>query len=90
MDIKNLVRENNIELKNRQHLCITGINKVKAVNENLLVLQLDGCTLTVNGNNMHILKLDVEQGNIELEGRFDAFKYSHGKQKGSFIKRVFG
>jgi len=90
MEIKNITREQNIELKNRQNLTISGIKKVKAVNENIIILELDDSTLTVNGGDIHVLKLDVEQGDMVLEGRFDAFKYSHGKQKGSFVKRVFG
>lgn len=90
METKNIKHEQNIELKNRQSLNITGIKKVRAVNENLIILELEDSILTVNGSNIHVLKLDVEQGNMMLDGRFDVFKYSDGRQKGSLIKRIFG
>ena len=74
-------------LDNRKTLSITGVSKVESINETHAEADVGGVLLSVAGKNLHILKLDVEQGLLELEGEIDAIKYM-GERK-SVLKRIF-
>jgi len=83
------MREHKLTLINRKNLSITGLETVVSVNADMLVLKLAGEILSVIGTELHIIKLDVEQGIIELEGTVDNIKYSTSQQKLSLLKRLF-
>ena len=76
-----------IVLDNRKVLSITGVKKMESINETHAEADVGGSVLSVLGKNMHILKLDVEQGVLEIEGEIDAIKYL-GEKK-SVLKRIF-
>jgi|GEM_PF-737566 len=74
-------------LDNRKSLSITGITKVESVNETHAEAQVGEVALSVVGKGLHIVKFDVEQGILELEGAIDGIKYM-GEKK-SVLKRIF-
>lgn len=49
--------------------------------------------LLIKGNDLHVNRLSLEQGEIDLEGRIDSMAYSdvkdYGKQAESFFGRLF-
>lgn len=81
----NIVSEN-LSLNNRKHLKLDGINEIIATSENYLNLRLKDTTLYICGENINILKLDVDQGILEAEGKFNSFKYGANK---NIFKRIF-
>ncbi|MCK9575673.1 MAG: YabP/YqfC family sporulation protein [Clostridia bacterium] len=83
------MREHKLALINQKNLSITGLESVVSVNANMLVLKLSEEMLSVAGTELHITKLDVEQGIIEVEGIVDSIKYSTSQQKLSLLKRLF-
>jgi len=83
------VREHKLILLNRKNLSITGLESVASVNSTVLNLRLSGVGLTVMGADLHIVKLDVEQGNIEIEGVVDNMRYTSQNEKLSLLKRLF-
>lgn len=70
-----------------QTLEITGVQKVESSNLTQFVCLLDGKTIVVGGKNLHIKKLDLQTGLVELKGEIDSIKYQSGKK--SFLKRIF-
>lgn len=72
---------------NRKFLELTGIEKVESSNENQIVCKTMGTTLFVLGKNMHIGKLDVLQGTLQIDGQINLIKYQTSKK--SFWKRIF-
>lgn len=73
------------------HLFISGVVKVKNVNENGFACILNGRGFVASGSGIHMLRLDVEKGEVELEGNFSALKYTAGgNAKQNFMKRIFG
>jgi len=46
--------------------------------------------LTIRGVNLHINKIDVDTGDLLMEGEVDSLTYSDEKpQKGGFFTRLF-
>ncbi len=72
---------------NRKFLQILGVEKVESSNENQVVCKVMGLTLFVQGKNMHISKLDVPQGILEIDGQINMLKYM--AEKKNFWKRIF-
>ncbi len=72
---------------NRKFLQIFGVEKVESSNENQIVCKVMGTNMFVQGKNMHIEKLDVLQGILEVNGQVNSLKYQ-GEKK-SFWKKVF-
>ena len=71
-------------------ITITGVGKVKNVNENNFVCALESGSLQITGTGIHIINLNVSVGEVELEGRVQGVKYSHTGVKQGLIKRIFG
>lgn len=78
--------QENLILNNRKNLKLEGIVEVLATSDSILNLKLKDTNLVISGENINILKLDVNLGILEAEGKFDAFKF--GKSANLF-KRIF-
>lgn len=78
-----------LALTNRSTLSLSGVDKVIEVSEKLLSLEVCGSGLTIEGENMNVQKLDVENKILEVKGKINAIKYHSKKEKVNFIKRIF-
>lgn len=74
-----------VVLENRARLTITGVGRVDNSNETSIVLLVNETKLCVNGTDMHIVRLSIEEGVVEIEGTINAIKYSGG----NVLKRIF-
>lgn len=77
---------NKITIDNRNKINITGISQVISSNETNITMLIKTTKLTILGKDLHISKLDIENGLLEAEGTIDAVKYSSGE---NIIKRIF-
>jgi sporulation protein YabP len=80
--------EHNLILTNRKHLTISGIDKVISVKPDLLQLKSNNGDIMITGQNIEVVKLDLEQKNISLDGKFDSIKYIENN-KTPFLKKIF-
>ena len=77
-----------LTLDNRKKLSLTGVEKAISSNENNMIFQVSGVKIFISGSELHIEKLDVDSGMLELSGVVDCIKYSTGTSK-SLFKRLF-
>lgn len=77
---------NKIMIDNRNKISITGITQVLSSNESYINMLVKTTKLMVQGKDLHIEKLDIENGMLEASGTIDSVKYSG--QEG-IIKRIF-
>lgn len=81
-----------INLENRQKLGITGVNRVMTFNENLVMLQTSMGLLNIKGKGMKVNKLNVDSGDMSIEGEFLSFIYvskdSSAGKKGNFLEKL--
>lgn len=80
--------ENQIILKDRKYMSVTGVKDVNAFTEENIVLTLETSSLIVKGENLHISKLDLESGNVNLDGKVNSLQYIKEVSDKSFIKRL--
>ena len=82
----NDIKNESISLLNRKHLNLSGISEILSSSDTNITLKLKDTTLNIVGNDINILKLDIESGTLEAEGKFEKFTY--GKETNIF-KRIF-
>ena len=58
-----------IVLNNRNQGNLTGILDVISFDENTIVLDTDMGLLTIKGKDLHVNRLSLEKGEIDIEGR---------------------
>jgi len=76
----------NLTLTNRTNLKLEGIVEILSSSETLLNIKLKDTHLCINGQNMHITKLDISTGLLEVNGSVDSIKYG---KSGNIFKRIF-
>ena len=76
----------NLTLTNRKLLKLEGIVEINSSSETLLSAKLKDTTLTITGQNIHITRLDITLGQLDIEGNIECIKY--GKSTNIF-KRLF-
>lgn len=86
-------RPHKLEIANRGKGSVTGIQDVVSFDENQIVLDTDMGLLTVKGKELHVSRLTLEKGEVDIEGTFDSFAYSsneHYRKSGeSLFNRLF-
>ena len=79
-------------MENRAKVSATGVVDVASFDDETVVLETELGTLIIKGQDFHINKLNVDVGEIVIEGEIDNCLYGdgYGKQKGgSFFSRMF-
>lgn len=75
----------------RARSMITGVVDVISFDAKEVILETDMGLLTIRGDELHVNRLTLEKGEVDLDGRLDSFTYADKKNSGedSFIKRIF-
>jgi len=90
---KSLERDHqNIILRDRKKLLITGVHNVEIFNEESIVVDTQLGLVIIRGVDMHINKLDVESATLDVEGEIGLIEYLDGtgpQRKGGFFSGLF-
>lgn len=81
----------NIVMENKQKLTATGILDVGTFDEGKIILFIEDDTLIIEGDDLHIQKLDVTSGELTIDGEIYGITYTgmpqgQNKSKGFFKK----
>ena len=71
---------------------ITGIRDVISFDEKEILLHTEEGKLSLKGDSLHVRHLDLESGELSLEGRIDSLAYlgrKKEKKEESLLKRLF-
>lgn len=82
----------NLIMENRSKLSVSGVLDVESFDENVIILHTELDMLTIKGFELHINKLNVDSGELIIEGEFESIVYSTDggkKSKGSLFSRMF-
>ena len=80
-----------ITLERRQTALLTGIAEVNSFDEKEIRLMTTEGGLQIKGEGLHVKQLDLEQGNVEIEGKIDSLIYQQKgmREKEALLKRMF-
>ena len=80
----------NIVLENRQKMSISGVSDVDSYDENTIVVLTSMGELTIHGYELHIVKLNVDTGEMFIEGSISSLSYNDRQQNTQgLLKRLF-
>ena len=86
-------RTHKLILNNRRTCNLTGINDVLSFDENEIILETEQGMLMIKGNELHVNRLMLDKGEVDVDGRIDSFTYSEQSNmavKGeSLLARLF-
>lgn len=85
-------QKHSITLQNRRCLSVCEVEDVESFDEEKVVILTSMGTLTVTGNGFRIQKLNVDAGELVIDGEVDELKYSHSRNtenQGGFLSRLF-
>lgn len=90
MEIK---QNHDLKLENRNKLSISGISKIDSLNSEEFLIQTSYGLLLVKGENLVMQQLDIDKGNIWIEGNVTGLEYitetKEKKQKSGFVGKLF-
>lgn len=86
-------RAHKLILNNRRTCNLTGVNDVLSFDENEIILETDQGMLMIKGNELHVNRLTLDKGEVDIDGRVDSFTYSEQSSMGakgeSLLSRLF-
>ena len=84
-------RAHTVELTNRESAVFAGVADVEAFNEEEVVLLTDMGVIVLSGEGLHIVKLNLDDGVLEAEGRILALEYADEPKMGKkgFLSGLF-
>ena len=85
-------RSHRLNMEDRKRLEMTGISDVISFDLNKILLETDYGVVTVKGDNLHVNRLSVEKGDLDIDGSIQSLESSEvssfGKKGESFFSRL--
>jgi len=69
-------RSHSVTIENRGKVLITGVEDVDSFDEQTVVLSTEMGYITLHGEDLHISKLNLEEGQLIVEGEIIGLEYS--------------
>ena len=85
-----VLKPHSLILDNRKKLSLTGVEDVSGFNEETVSLKTTAGGLIVTGSALHIGRLDLDTGDVEIEGVINLLNYTDSKTDKGFIQRLLG
>ncbi|MCR4885940.1 MAG: sporulation protein YabP [Clostridiales bacterium] len=74
-----------LTLDNRQRAVLTGVSEVLAFDEGQVILMTEAGEVTLAGEGLHVTRLNLEEGQMAVEGKIDSIAYPpRGARRGWF------
>ena len=93
-DLSTVSKMHKVSMTNRRLCMINGVKDVISFDEQEVVLETEQGMLHVKGAQLHVSRLTLERGEIDIDGRIDSLSYSgqgeQGLKKEGFFERMFG
>ncbi len=92
-DLNSSGRMHRITLTNRKSCALNGVNDVLSFDEHEILLETEQGMLMLKGNDLHVNRLTLDKGEIDVDGKIDSLTYSDLSGKGnkseSFLGKLF-
>ncbi|SNX54032.1 sporulation protein YabP [Thermoanaerobacterium sp. RBIITD] len=86
-------KQQNITIQNREKMQVTGVDNVVSFDDELVILETALGLLTIKGQDLHINKLNLDEGNVSIDGELVSLTYSDRSgimgKSGGFLSRMF-
>ena len=93
-DLNSTTRTHKLTMINRKNSTLTGVNDVLSFDIHEILLETEQGMLMIKGDDLHVSRLTLDKGEIDVDGKIDSFTYSDvtsvAKKGESLLNRLFG
>lgn len=82
-------KKHSLMLDSRSTLVITGAEEVNGFNEETVSVRTSEGTLIIKGSGLHIDKLNLETGDVSVDGKINSMQYFGSDSRQSKLSRLF-
>ncbi|MBR1691354.1 MAG: sporulation protein YabP [Lachnospiraceae bacterium] len=86
----NKQRAHKLMLTNRRTCMLGGVSDVLSFDLNEILLETDQGMLMIRGSDLHVNRLTLEKGEVDIEGKIDSLTYSEVNTYGNKAESLFG
>ncbi|NLL71901.1 MAG: sporulation protein YabP [Clostridiales bacterium] len=91
MDEKQQVlKGHKLNINARKTVAITGVNDVLSFDAGEVLLSTEQGVLMIRGSELHVNRLTLEKGEVDIDGRIDSLTYSDNTSYGKSGESLFG
>lgn len=92
-DLNSSTRTHRMTMTNRKNCTINGVNDVLSFDIHEILLETEQGMLMIKGDDLHVSRLTLEKGEVDVDGRIDSFTYSDaagsGHKSESLLSKLF-
>ena len=82
-------RPHTLTIEGRNRAVITGVTDVDNFNDTMIVMNTSAGAMTLVGSALHISKLNLDDGQLLVEGQIDALEYDERARGKGGLSRLF-
>lgn len=86
-------RTHKVAMTNRRTCTINGVNDVLSFDVHEILLETEQGMLMIKGEDLHVNRLSLEKGEVDVDGKIDSFTYSdvagHNHKNESILAKLF-
>ncbi|MDE5589553.1 MAG: sporulation protein YabP [Acetatifactor sp.] len=92
-DLNSSTRTHRMTMTNRKNCTVNGVNDVLSFDIHEILLETEQGMLMIKGDDLHVSRLTLEKGEVDIDGRIDSFTYSDaagsGHKSESLLSKLF-
>lgn len=89
-DTNKIISPHSLVLEDRNKLNVTGVTDVDSFDETAIIAYTGYGELTITGTQLHICKLNIDEGELSVEGNIASMAYSEQTPKSTtFFGKMF-
>lgn len=92
-DLNGISRMHKVTMTNRKSCTLNGINDVLSFDIHEILLETEQGMLMIKGDDLHVNRLTLDKGEVDVEGKIDSLTYSDvsgsGQKGESLLTRLF-
>ena len=92
-DLNSSSRMHKVSMTNRKSCALNGVKDVLSFDIHEIVLETEQGMLVIKGDDLHVNRLTLDKGEVDIDGRIDSFSYSEmstiGEKGSSLLAKLF-
>ena len=92
-ELNGSTRMHKVTMTNRRSCAINGVKDVLSFDEHEILLETEQGMLMIKGDELHVNRLTLDKGEVDVDGKIDSFTYSDvanvGNKNESFLSKLF-
>ena len=92
-ELSGSTRMHKVTMTNRRSCAINGVKDVLSFDEHEILLETEQGMLMIKGDELHVNRLTLDKGEVDVDGKIDSFTYSDAAGSGikneSFLSKLF-